>query len=105
MKSLLPTAAGTFDFKLPLDVLNGAPAGTLERRILSKYLRTRKIVCEDDPDAHTSWIVVDHQSFCIGTHEAEEFASAFCIQAAIALARMASQLQEEQHVAMLKTKH
>ncbi len=79
-------------FNPPLATISFAYAVSKEAFSLAqKYTRTRPILCEDEPDAHTAWIKIDHQSFCIGTQPTEGEASVICYQAAVALARMIGQ--------------
>lgn len=49
------------DFKEP--DLSSFDATEKEKLIARKYTRIRENVCEDLPDAHTAWLVVENQSF------------------------------------------
>lgn len=79
---------GTFDFKQP--DLSAFPASEREREIAAQYTRIRRIVIEGFPDAHTAWLVIDQQSFCITpqARDTAEHAAGLCWQLAVALLRM-----------------
>ena len=75
-----------FEFKKP-DLSSFKDVTDEERRVAERWTRIRPIVCGDLPDAHTAWLVVEHQSFCItcpSTDDAQS-ASCFCLMLAKAL--------------------
>jgi hypothetical protein len=89
-----------FDFKPPIPNVQYAnsikPGAALIAEQCTKTRRIGGIVCADQPDAHTAWIVIDHQSFCIGSMETEEEASWMCYRAAAAMERLFTKLQKHE---------
>ena len=77
----------SFEFKEPDLAGFGDDATDQEVLLAKKYTRIREIVDGDEPDAHTAWLVVDNQQFCVSilAHKNAEEASWKCWMLAKAL--------------------
>lgn len=74
-----------FEFKEPSLDFDGVTLA--EREFAKKYTAIRKIIVKGEPDAHTAWLVVGGQRFCVSPqyHDTPEEASWQCWMLAKAL--------------------
>jgi hypothetical protein len=70
--------------------LTGLEATDAEQAVAAKYTRIQPCITDGWPDAHTAWLVVEHQSFRFGytVFETAKEASAYCWLLAKALLRV-----------------
>lgn len=74
----------TFDYKKP--TVNFDTVTDEERRVAELYTRIRPTAVKGEPDAHTAWLVVGNQHFCISDYyENAKHASWSCWMVAKAL--------------------
>lgn len=68
----------------------------LVARIIRDYTATKPCVVDDAPDAHSAWLVVGAQSFCITEPacESKEDAEMMCKMLAIAIRNILGELNE-----------
>ena len=62
----------------------------LIKRLKRDYTKVKPCVVDGYPDAHTAWLVVDAQSFCITSEacESKEDAEMMCLMLSTALSRL-----------------
>jgi hypothetical protein len=78
-----------------LEKMRRFPISERERGIVSRYTAIRPVVVEGVPDAHTAWLIVDQQSFCVADYiDSSEDAAWYCWQLAAALCRLIDQTRE-----------